>query len=96
MKAILSGFVCGDEVGLILGDIHELMMFVRTHIELQNTDPYIENLEEFIGELDKEVKSRFSTEIRVIAIDTDTIMHFTKRSEEIIIGIEAIDDIVVH
>lgn len=96
MKQALKGFICSDEVPLLIGDTHEMVLFIQTVCMAAGIDPYIENTESLVSTLDEQVKVRFSRELLVSPIDADTMMPATKKSEEIFLAITPIEDIIVH
>lgn len=96
MKQALKGFICSDEVPLLIGDTHEMVLFLQTACTLAGIDPYIEDTPELVSTLDEQVKVRFSKELMVAPVDADTGMPATKKSEEIFLAISPIEDITVH
>jgi hypothetical protein len=96
MKTSVSGFLCADDVRLIIGDPHEMVLFLQTACAAAGVDPYTDDLFGLIEALDEQVKARFSDKLQVTAIDADTMTPATKRSEEVGIAISSIEDITVH
>lgn len=96
MKQALKGFSCSDEVHLLIGDPHEMVLFLQTACMTAGIDPYIEDMHELVSTLDEQVKVRFSPELRIFAVDLDTMTPATKRSEEILLVVKTIEDITVH
>jgi hypothetical protein len=96
MKQALKGFFCSDDVPLIIGDPHEMVMFLQTACMAAGIDPDIEDTDELVSTLDEQVKLRFSTELQLSPVDADTMMPATKKSEEIYLAITPINDITVH
>jgi hypothetical protein len=96
MKQALKGFICSDEVHLLIGDPHEMVLFLQTVVLAANIDSGIEDLEALISTLDEQVKVRFSPELQISPVDADTMMPVTPKSEEIFLAISPIEDITVH
>lgn len=96
MKQTLKGFFCSDDVHLLIGDTHEMEVFLQTACLAAGINPYIENTDELVSILDEQVKVRFSTELQLFSLDADTMMPATKRSEDIILAIKPIEDITIH
>jgi hypothetical protein len=96
MKQALKGFICADEVAFVIGDPHEMVLFLQTAVTMAGIDPYIDDVDELVSTLDEQVKVRFSPELRIAPVDGDTMMAATKKSEEIYLAIIPIKDITVH
>lgn len=96
MKQALKGFFCSDDVQLLIGDPHEMVLFLQTICISAGIDPDIENTDELISTLDEQVKHRFSAELQVSPVDAYTFMPANRKSEEIYIAITPIKDITVH
>jgi hypothetical protein len=96
MKQALKGFFCSDDVPMIIGDTHEMVLFLQTICISAGIDPYIEDTDELVSTLDEQVKVRFSPELQIFPVDADTSMPATKKSEEIYLAITPINDITVH
>lgn len=96
MKQSLKGFLCPDETKLIIGDPHEMILFLQTTCMCAGIDPYIEDTQELLSVLDEQVKVRFSPELEALAVDGDTLTPASRKSEEIFISISPIKDITVH
>lgn len=96
MKQALKGFLCTEDVKLILGDTHEVVLFFQTAVQVAGIDPYIDDSEMLISTLDEQVKALFSPELQITAVDSDTMTPASRRSEEIFLAISTIEDITVH
>jgi hypothetical protein len=96
MKRTIKGFLCSDEVKLLIGDTHEMVLFLQTACASAGIDPDVEDLDELVSTLDEQVKVRFSKELWVSAVDLDTMTPANKKSEDIILAITPIEDITVH
>jgi hypothetical protein len=96
MKQALKGFIYADEVALVIGDPHEMVLFLQTVVTSAGIDPYIEDTEELVSTLDEQLKVRFSSQLRIAPVDADTMMPANKKSEEIYLVIIPIEDITVH
>jgi hypothetical protein len=96
MKQALKGFLCTDEAKMFLVDAHELVLFLQTVCATAGIDPYIDNTDELVATLDEQIKARFSENLQILPVDTDTSMPATKRSEEIFLAISTTEDITVH
>lgn len=96
MTQTLRGFLYTSDVGLIVGDTIEISLFLQNACAAAGIDPEIENLAELISVLDEQIKARFSPELVVKALDTDTLTDADKYSEEVYIVLSAIEDITVH
>lgn len=96
MKQSLKGFICADEVALVIGDTDEIELFLQSACMAAGINPYIEDTDELVSTLDEQVKVLFSRELQVTPIDADTMTPATKKSEEIFLAISSIEDITVH
>jgi len=96
MKQAIKGFLCSSEVKLLIGDTHEMVLFLQTSCASAGVDPYVEDLNDLVSILDEQVKVRFSPELKLSPIDLDTMMPATKKSEDIILAITPIEDVTVH
>lgn len=96
MKQALKGFHCEPETALLLGDTHELELFLQTVCYIAGIDPYIDDTPELLATLDEQVKTLFSPELVVTALDADNLTPASRKSEEIYILISPINHISVH
>jgi tetrahydromethanopterin S-methyltransferase subunit B len=96
MKQALKGFICANDVQMLIGDTHEMVLFLQTAVMAAGVDPYVEDMKELVSTLDEQVKVRFSKELMLAPVDADTGMPATPKSEEIFLAISPIEDITVH
>jgi hypothetical protein len=96
MKQAIKDFLCDEHVRTLIGDPHELVLFFQTACMAAGIDPYIDDTDELVATLDEQLKTRFSPDLEIEAIDADTGYPATKRSEVVSLLISPVKPITIH